>query len=101
MLAALSGRMHEVVTGVAVRRGGEEAVDGVTTRVVFRSLSPAEIAWYVDTGASAGKAGGYGIQDAAEVFVDRIEGSYSNVVGLPLAATIALARRLGVDPLAR
>ena len=100
MLQLLSGRAHQVVTGVAVVRGADTAADAAVTRVVFRTLADREIAWYVGSRRFEGKAGGYGIQDAAEVFVERIEGSYSNVVGLPLALTVTLARRLGADLLA-
>jgi septum formation protein len=96
MLRALSGRTHQVLTGVAVRRGDHHGVDLAATRVSFRPLSEADIDWYVATGEPRGKAGAYAIQGAGEAFVERIDGSYSNVVGLPLALTIRLAREAGV-----
>lgn len=99
-LRALSGRTHEVVTGVAVVRGAVSAVTRVTTRVTFRPLTEGEIAWYVSTGEADDKAGAYGLQGAGAVLVDRIEGSDTNVIGLPLAETVALLREVGLDPLA-
>lgn len=99
MLSALSERTHEVVTGVAVRRGERTHTTRVTTRVTFRALDDADIAWYVATGEPDGKAGGYAIQGAGAVLVAGIEGSDTNVIGLPLPATVALLRRVGFDPL--
>jgi septum formation protein len=96
MLRRLSGRAHDVLTGVAVRLEGRHA-DGVdTTRVEFRQLSPVEIARYVASGEPRDKAGAYAIQGGAADFVERIEGSYSNVVGLPLGLVRELLKRLGV-----
>lgn len=100
MLSALSERTHEVITGVAVRRGERTHTTCVTTRVTFRALDDADIAWYVATGEPDGKAGGYAIQGAGAVLVAGIEGSDTNVIGLPLPATVALLRRAGFDPLA-
>jgi septum formation protein len=100
MLRSLSGRTHEVVTGVAAQRGSRVVRDHVTTRVTFRRLSDAELAWYLATGEPTGKAGGYGLQGAGAVLVERIEGSDTNVVGLPLPATVALLRAVGLDVLA-
>lgn len=97
MLGALSGRTHEVVTGVAVIRGPVSAGVRVTTRVTFRALDPAEIAWYVATGEPTDKAGAYGLQGAGAVLVDRIEGSDTNVIGLPLAETVTILREVGLD----
>jgi nucleoside triphosphate pyrophosphatase len=85
MLAALSGSVHEVLTGVVVRAGAREQIELVTTRVHFLPLTPAVIAWYVATGEPSGKAGAYAIQGYAARFIDWIDGSWSNVVGLPLA----------------
>jgi septum formation protein len=99
MLRWLAGRTHEVVTGVAVRRGGTARAVRVTTEVRFRELSDAEIAWYVATGEPDGKAGAYGLQGAGAVLVDRIDGSDTNVIGLPLAETVRLLRQVGLDPL--
>ncbi|HSK23772.1 MAG TPA: Maf family protein [Egicoccus sp.] len=99
MLRRLSGRSHEVVTGVAARRGPLVHVDAVHTTVVFRDLADAEVAWYLDTGEPFGKAGGYGLQGAGAALVARIDGSDTNVIGLPLAETVALLREVGFDPL--
>jgi septum formation protein len=97
MLHALSGRTHEVVTGLAVLRGEVCRTDLVATRVTFRTLTAAEVAWYVGTGEPADKAGGYGLQGAGAALVARLEGSDTNVVGLPLAATVVLLRSVGLD----
>ena len=97
MLARLAGRPHEVLTGVAVLDGRGLLVDTVVaTRVRFRALTPAEIAAYVASGEPLDKAGAYGIQGLGGALVERIEGSYSNVVGLPLAETLALLDAAGV-----
>ncbi len=85
MLSMLSGVVHEVLTAVVVRQGGSETSDVVSTRVRFTALSAAEIDWYVESGEPDGKAGAYAIQGLGSRFVDWIEGSWSNVVGLPLA----------------
>jgi len=95
-LRALSGREHEVHTGVAVHQAAGTRVEVVTTTVHFRRLADAEIEWYVATGEPFDKAGAYGIQGAAGVFVEAIVGSASNVIGLPLAETAALLRAAGV-----
>jgi septum formation protein len=89
MLGRLSGRTHRVLTGVAIA-GAARAVSSVETQVTFRPLSEAEIAWYVGTGEPLDKAGAYAIQGAGGAFVERVEGSVSNVIGLPLAETLAL-----------
>jgi septum formation protein len=95
-LNLLSGRQHQVMTAVAlVLPGGELRRRIVVTRVAFRRLSTAEIEKYVDCREGLGKAGGYAIQGRAEVFVARLNGSYSNVVGLPLAETVLLLRGCG------
>jgi septum formation protein len=91
MLARLSGRAHEVRTAIALGRAGRTCeVRDVVTQVVFRALGADEIARYVAIGEGRDKAGGYGIQGLAGGFVARIEGSYSNVVGLPVAETLDL-----------
>lgn len=100
-LRALSGRTHEVVTGLAALRGTVSAVDRVTTAVRFRRLTAAEIAWYVGTGEPDDKAGAYGLQGAGAVLVSAISGSDTNVIGLPLAETVALLRDIGVELLPR
>jgi septum formation protein len=84
MLRALSGRWHEVLTGVTLLRGHKILSDVALTRVKFSEMSEPEIDWYVSTGEPMDKAGAYGIQGYASRFVERIEGSYSNVVGLPM-----------------
>jgi septum formation protein len=94
MLRKLSGREHEVVTGFVVARADQRRTAAVRTRVGFRTLSEAEIDSYLATGEPYDKAGGYAIQGIAGAFVDRIEGSYTNVVGLPLAEVIAAAEAL-------
>jgi septum formation protein len=100
MLRRLSGRTHLVHTGVAVRRGDEVLAEVGSTSVTFAVLDEAMIDWYLATGEPFGKAGAYAIQGAGGVLVRRIDGSVSNVVGLPLDTTIDLARRCGIDLLA-
>jgi septum formation protein len=90
MLGRLHGRTHEVWTGIAVVHKGEQRTASECTRVSFARLSAAEIAAYVKSGEPLDKAGGYGIQGLAGQFVKRIEGDYTNVVGLPLARLRAL-----------
>lgn len=94
ILRLLAGRVHEVLTGV-VLRDGARAVSGVdTTRVHFTSLTDETIARYVATGEPRGKAGAYAIQGIASRFVDWIEGSYTNVVGLPVTLVDRLLHEL-------
>lgn len=99
MLTRLSGRRHTVLTGVAVVDGNDaRPVHGLaTTEVRIASLTPAEITWYVDTGEPLDKAGAYAIQGLGAMFVEEIEGNYTNVVGLPIPLTRALFRELGFD----
>ncbi len=85
MLAALSGREHTVITGICLLHPGGTIVDHESTRVHFVELSAAEIDAYVVSGEPMDKAGAYAIQGLASKFVDRIEGCYFNVMGLPLA----------------
>ena len=89
MLTALSGRAHEVVSGVALLTADRTAVSHEVTEVTFRHLSAGEINAYIDTKEPFDKAGAYGLQDKASVFVEKINGDYFNVVGLP---TNALAK---------
>ena len=84
MLKLLSGKWHEVLTGVSLVNDGKVTSDIALTRVKFAKLSEEEIDWYISTGEAMDKAGAYGIQGYASRFVERIEGSYSNVVGLPV-----------------
>ncbi len=95
-LERLSGRNHKVLGAVAVQApDGRTAGRLVTTRVRFRRLHPDELAAYLDSEEWRGKAGGYAIQGRAAAFVPEIQGSYPNVVGLPLVETLALLRGLG------
>ena len=84
MLNLLSGRDHQVITGVTLRRGTRLVTQAETTHVWFRDLSQAEIAAYIATGEPMDKAGAYGIQGRASAFIPRIDGDYFNVMGLPL-----------------
>ena len=90
MMGQLSGREHDVLTGIAVVWGGEARAAVDRTRVWMRPLSDAQIRWYVASGEPLDKAGAYAIQGLASRFVTRIAGSYSNVVGLPVAAVLQL-----------
>jgi len=96
MLQRLSGRTHEVLTGYCLmnRNLREQKRDYVITRVEFRKLEGKDIEAYLDSGEPVGKAGGYAIQGLGAALVKRVNGSYTNVVGLPLAEIIELFRRL-------
>jgi septum formation protein len=96
MLRRLSGRTHQVHTGVAVRLGARDLADVCTTSVTFVSLDKATIDWYVATREPLGKAGSYALQGAGAALVSSIDGSVSNVIGLPLHLVVDLAGRLGV-----
>jgi septum formation protein len=85
MLRLLSGRRHEVLTGIAIRRGREVARDWASTSVWFSTMAAAEIEEYVASGEPMDKAGAYAIQGLASKFIERIEGCYFNVVGLPVS----------------
>ncbi|MCH4157617.1 MAG: Maf family protein [Acidaminococcaceae bacterium] len=98
MLTELSGGWHQVLTGVAVFYRRQRVVQVVRTDVHFRKLSSAEITAYVATGEPLDKAGAYGIQGRAALFCDRLEGSYDNVVGLPLAALDVLVHQVLQTP---
>lgn len=91
MLRRLAGRHHDVVTGIALCQDDDLVSDVATTRVWMTPMTDAEIAWYVASGEPRDKAGAYGIQGLASRFVSRIDGSYTNVVGLPVEL---VARRL-------
>jgi septum formation protein len=95
-LGALSGRWHSVTTGWCLRRGREHAVHHSTTRVRFRALTAVEIDCYIATGEGRDKAGSYGIQGIGAVLVAELEGSYTNVVGLPLAEVLDALRGIGI-----
>ena len=95
-LKLLSGRNHLVLTAIAARSaGGKIRTRIITTRVGFGRLTESEIETYVRCSEGLGKAGGYAIQGRAEIFIRRLSGSYSNVVGLPLRETISLLRASG------
>jgi septum formation protein len=96
MLARLAGRTHEVLTAVAVRFEERTDVEVSVSRVTLRKLTAAEIERYVGTGEPMDKAGAYAIQGRAAAFITRLEGSYSGVMGLPLAETATLLARAGV-----
>jgi septum formation protein len=90
-LRHLSGRTHLVVSGVAlVRAGGEVQAATATTAVTFRTLDDGLVEWYVGCGEWAGRAGGYAIQGRGAALIERIDGDYLNVVGLPVATLIGL-----------
>jgi septum formation protein len=93
MLRALSGQRHEVMTGVCLRRTDQMLRDIVSTSVWFARLNSREIKDYVSSGEPMDKAGAYGIQGLASRYIERIDGSYSNVVGLPVALVY---RKIGV-----
>ena len=98
MLELLSGRSHRVLTGVAlVGPSGFSRAAVVSTVVTFCQLSEADIAWYVGTGEPLDKAGAYAVQGGASRFVERIDGSFSNVVGLPMELVGAWCREAGIQ----
>jgi septum formation protein len=94
MLQRLSGKTHQVLTGVSLRQGAYEVGRVETTSVLFRALTDEDMSWYVASGEGRDKAGGYAIQGLASRFIPSIAGSYSNVVGLPLACVDELLRSL-------
>ena len=96
MLERLSGRRHEVLTGVALYWHGVMRARVETTAVWFRALSPQDVAWYVASGEPRDRAGAYAIQGLASRFIPRIDGSYTNVVGLPVTAVMALLEDAGI-----
>jgi septum formation protein len=96
MLRALSARGHEVVSAVCVRSREVELAEAVSSVVVLEPLSEAFVEWYVASGEPRDKAGAYAVQGLAGAVVRRVEGSVSNVIGLPLAETLALLARVGV-----
>lgn len=101
MLERLSGRTHEVLTGIAVTAGDRTESRVVRTRVTLRDTTPAERAAYHATGEPADKAGAYAIQGLGAIFVAHIDGSYTNVVGLPLFETVELLGQFGINVLER
>ena len=93
MLRLLSGEVHDVHTAVVVQSPDRSRRELATTRVWFAPLDASEIDWYVESGEPQGKAGGYAIQGLAARFIERIDGSWSNVVGLPLATVARLLKQ--------
>jgi septum formation protein len=103
MLAQISGKSHEVITGFTVLDTATDRIVSVTvsTRVYIKKLTPAEIDAYVATGEPLDKAGAYGIQGLGAVIVEKIEGDYYNVVGLPLSALTEVLREFRISVLGR
>ena len=98
MLGQLSGRSHLVLTGVClIGPAGETRIESAVTTVEFRPLEDAEIAGYVDSGEPMDKAGAYAIQGGAAGFVTRLDGEYSNVVGLPVTLILGMCRGSGIQ----
>lgn len=101
MLTKIAGRVHEVFTGVTLLSmpAGQAWTRVVTTSVKMLSLSPAEIEWYASTGEPMDKAGAYAVQGIGAMFIESIEGSYTNVVGLPLAELFEMMKAAGLQVL--
>ena len=97
MLQRLAGRTHEVVTGLCLVSGGSVRSGVERTSVRFAPMSPDELAWYATTGEPLGKAGGYHVDGRGALFVEAVDGSPSNVAGLPVRLLLRLARELDVD----
>lgn len=97
MLRLLSGRSHDVLTGICLFSEERGLMHVETTRVRMARLEEPEIAWYVSTGEPFDKAGGYAVQGLASRFIEGIDGSYSNVVGLPIASVYGLLKTRGCD----
>ena len=95
MLRLLSGRVHSVITGVCLRRFSDYQLESCETRVHFTELTDAEIEGYVASGEPMDKAGAYAIQGFASKFIDRIEGDYFNVVGLPVSLVYRMLKNYG------
>ncbi|PRX28967.1 septum formation protein [Orenia metallireducens] len=97
MLSDLSGRTHQVLTGITVIKGEEALTDYEKTDVIFRDLDKREIREYISTGACLDKAGAYGIQDQGAVFVKKVDGCFYNVVGLSLVKLVEMLRLLDIE----
>ena len=102
MLRLMSGKEHRVLTGISVQhiQKGKGECEVVETAVRVKPLSSAEMEWYVGTGEPFDKAGGYGIQGIGSFMIEAINGSYTNVVGLPVCELIQMLRRLGAIQIA-
>ncbi len=96
ILSLLSGRSHEVMTGMTVLRGSEAVTHTEVTKIHFRELHPEEIRAYIATGEPMDKAGAYGIQGGAALFADGMEGDYYNVMGLPVCRLGMILRSFGL-----
>jgi septum formation protein len=94
MLRSLSASVHDVLTAVVIATSGREFTSVVTTRVWFAAMSREDIDWYVQSGEPRGKAGAYAIQGIGARFIERIDGSWSNVVGLPIHAVHEMLARI-------
>lgn len=101
MLAAIAGQTHIVYTGVTLQNieHGHHDTRVAESEVRMLALEPRDIAWYVETGEPLDKAGAYAVQGIGAMFIDSIHGSYTNVVGLPLALLFRMLRKAGLDPL--
>jgi septum formation protein len=99
MLTRLSGRWHEVISGICLLDCAQHRTRSAfrRTRVHFRRLSSAEIEWYLESGEYRDKAGGYGAQGRASIFIDKIDGCFFNVVGFPVVAFETLCRKAGIN----
>lgn len=97
MMKAYSGKTHDVITAVAIRSLDQEVVFSVTTTVEFWTLTDEEIVNYINTDEPYDKAGAYGIQGLARIFIKRISGDYFNVIGLPISYVIRELRNFGLD----
>lgn len=96
-LRLMSGRRHRVITAIALRKGDRLWEKDVVSQVRMKSLSEAEIKGYIATGDWSGKAGAYGIQGPAGAFIPWISGSFTGIVGLPLAETAGLLQAAGIE----
>jgi septum formation protein len=103
MLSTIAGKTHVVYTGVTLQNVGRDHHDTrvAESEVRMLPLSAEEIEWYVATGEPLDKAGAYAVQGVGAMFIDSIHGSYTNVVGLPLATLFQMLRRAGIDPLSK
>lgn len=99
MLSLLSGNKHEVFSGVTVKKGDLILNEYEETAVYFREMTEEEISWYLSTGEPMDKAGAYGIQGIGIRFISRIEGDYSNVVGLPICRLLSMLEKAGWNTL--
>jgi septum formation protein len=94
VIRMLSGREHDVWSGIAVKRDGEEATAAACTRVRFRTVDEALLRWYLDSGEWQGRAGGYAIQGRGAALVEAVDGDFWNVVGLPVPELLKMAPEL-------